>query len=529
MNFMNQIFIGLVIFLTGFYVFAIKPIRNGARRISTIVKTKEGLVEGMREKSGILAFKGIPFAAPPLGSLRWVAPQPVTSWSGIRKCQVFGPSPMQPKPAPYSMWSEEFQIPHEPISEDCLYLNLWTGAKLSTAKRPVLVWIYGGGFIRGGSGIPVNDGEALAKKGIVVVSINYRVGIFGFFAHPELTKESPQKVSGNYAMLDQIAALKWVRENIAAFGGDPENITIDGGSVGAMSVNYLIASPLAKGLFTKAIAQSGADFLKETPSSSDTLDPYLQQAEQEGIRISEQLKKPSLKELRNVSTEQLLKVNFREWSGPVVDGYFLQQSVPSIFKEHKENSVVLLTGWNEDEVLFEPVKSASDFQTDIKKKFGEYAKQLMIYYPASSDSEGAISQLKLSRDMYFGAQNFTFANIESSHGRPVYVYRFTRKVPGYGEYAKYGAFHGGEEFYSFDNLKFANRPWQNTDYELASIMSTYWVNFVKAGNPNGEGLPEWPIYETHLKKIIDLGNHTSATVLRDSATLEFLSSILNPN
>ncbi len=517
--------IGPVFFLSLLSFLAFIPIKNMSDPILTTVKTTDGIVEGIRGKTGILSFKGIPFASPPIGELRWKAPQAMRPWAGTKKCKAFGPSPMQAKPVPVSMWSEEFLIPKEPISEDCLYLNIWTGANSSKAKRPVLVLIYGGSFTHGGSGVPVYDGEAMARKGIIFVSFNYRVGIFGFLCHPDLTKESPQKVSGNYALLDQIAALKWVRQNIAAFGGDPENVTIDGQSAGAAAVNYLVASPLANGLFQKAIAQSGADFLKDTPGSSDIADPDLKEAEQEGSRISIQLKAYSLVELRNISADQLLKVKF-DWTEAVIDGYFLPQSVAAIFSQHKENNVALLTGWNEDEMLFGHIKTATDFQKDIDKQFGTYAKKLLEYYPASTDSEAAVSQLKLSRDLNFGTQNYAFANIVNSHGKTVYVYRFARKVPGYGEYAKYGAFHGGQMSYILDNLRFGNRPWELIDYQLANTISSYWVNFVKSGDPNGKGLPEWPVYETHSKKIMNMGDHCSARTLPDSAKLNFLVSIL---
>src|SRR5882724_3223563 len=225
------------------------------------IKITGGEISGTVNSTGdVHIFRGVPFAAPPVGSLRWKAPQPVVSWSGVKACDKFGASPMQPKPAAFSMWTEEFLIPKEPISEDCLNLNVWTGASSAKEKRPVIVWIYGGGFSSGGSACPIYDGEAMAKKGIVFVSINYRVGIFGFFAHPELTKESGYNASGNYAILDQLAALRWVKSNIAAFGGDAGNVTIAGQSAGSISVNILVASPLGKDLFQKAIGESGASF-----------------------------------------------------------------------------------------------------------------------------------------------------------------------------------------------------------------------------------------------------------------------------
>src|SRR3954451_7272226 len=249
---------------------------------------------------------------------------------------------MQPAPAPFSMWSAEFLIPKEPISEDCLYLNVWTGAKSSNEKRPVLVWIYGGGFSSGGTAVPIYDGEAMSKKGIVFVSINYRVGIFGFFAHPELTKESPHHTSGNYGLMDQVAGLQWVKNNIAAFGGDPGNVTIAGQSAGSMSVNCLVASPLGKGLFKKAIAESGAKLLKSSPTLHD--------AEQDGVKTAETLKASSITELRNIPAEELLE-KAKGMRAPLIDGYVLPVAISKIFAEQKENDVALLTGWNQNEGL----------------------------------------------------------------------------------------------------------------------------------------------------------------------------------
>ncbi|HXB09294.1 MAG TPA: carboxylesterase family protein, partial [Puia sp.] len=249
-----------------FFLFAFRFGGFGGGGGFDTVKVEGGLISGAVNQAGnIHVFKGVPFAAPPVGVLRWKAPQPVPSWTGVKSCVAFGPSPMQDAPVPFSMWSEEFLIRKEPIGEDCLYLNIWSGAAAPTEKRPVLLWIYGGGFGSGGANVPIYDGEAMAKKGVVFVSINYRVGIFGFFAHPALTRESGHGASGNYGLLDQIAALKWVRKNIAAFGGDPANVTIAGQSAGSISVNCLVASPLASGLFQRAIGESGASFTNGNP------------------------------------------------------------------------------------------------------------------------------------------------------------------------------------------------------------------------------------------------------------------------
>ncbi len=478
------------------------------------VKTGAGIVSGITNKTGdIYIFKGIPFAAPPVGELRWKAPQPVQHWSGIKKCDVFSASPMQASPAPFSMWTEEFLIPKEPISEDCLYLNVWTNS--TSTKKPVLVWIYGGGFVSGGSAVPIYDGEAMAKKGIVFVSINYRVGIFGFFAHPDLTKESPEHTSGNYGLLDQIAALNWVKKNIAAFGGDADNVTIAGQSAGSMSVNCLVASPLARGLFNKAIAESGASFTNRNQS--------LQQAEQDGIKTAASLHANSIEDLRKMSAADLMKVQIMHT--PVIDGYVLPQSIAEIFASNKENNVSLLTGWNENEgLIFEPIKKAEEFKKQTEQRYGNDAETFLKYYPATNDSIASVSQYNLSRDQIFGVQNYTWANIESEQGKNVYVYRFTRKVPATGEYKKYGAFHTGEVPYAYDNLKFVNRPWKKVDEELANVMSGYWVNFVKTGNPNGDHLPEWKTYNTKDKEVMMLGETQQSQPLKDYEELDFLYS-----
>jgi para-nitrobenzyl esterase len=487
------------------------------------VQTAAGRVAGTINADGdVRVFKGIPFAAPPVGALRWKAPQPVKPWTGVRNCTEFGPSPMQNDPAPFSMWTEEYLIPKAPIGEDCLYLNVWTGARSAAEKRPVLVWIYGGGFVSGGSAVPIYDGEAMAKKGIVFVSINYRVGVFGFFAHPELSRESGHGASGNYGLMDQVAALQWVRQNIAAFGGDPRNVTIAGQSAGAMSVNCLVASPLAKGLFTKAIAHSGASFGRNSLT--------LQEAEAEGERVAQSIGAASLADLRKIPAKELLE-KAKHTRRPIVDGYVLPESVPAIFAARRQNHVALLTGWNEDEGLSnDPVKSADAFRQWAAEQYGAKAQTFLQLYPAATDAEAAVSQNKLSRDVVFGAQNYAWANAQSEAGRAnVYVYRFTRKVPATGEYVKYGAFHTGEVPYAYDNLKFVNRPWEAVDYALAETMSAYWANFAKSGTPDGSGLPQWPAYTVRDKQIMVLGEKPAAMPLPDAPALEFLRAHMKRN
>ena len=483
------------------------------------VRVDGGVISGRADATGDLhIFKGVPFAAPPVGELRWKEPQPVVPWQGVRACDSFGPSPMQGKPVPFSMWSQEFLIPASPISEDCLYLNVWTGAKTPGERRPVLVWIYGGGFGSGGAGVPIYDGAATARKGVVFVSINYRVGIFGFFAHPDLTVESGHHGSGNYGLMDQIAALKWVQQNIAAFGGDPANVTIAGQSAGSMSVSCLVASPLAKGLFNKAIGESGANFSNDNAS--------LLTAENAGQQLMQHLNVASLKDLRAMPAEELMKKAQGSWR-PVVDGYVLPDAVAAIFRNHKENAAGLLTGWTDDEIA-PPVESARNFQKEISFLFKKFDSATFFqYYPAETDSEAAVSEKRFVRDMAFGVQNFAWANIVSAQGSRVYVYRFTRKVPATGEYKKYGAFHTGEVPYAYDNLQFVNRPWESVDRHLAMVMSDYWVNFVKTGNPNGPGLPQWEAYNTQDKMIMNLGVQPAGEPMPDARALEYLFSKLS--
>lgn len=477
------------------------------------VQVEGGMISGtMDPQGGIREFKGIPFAAPPVGALRWREPQPVVSWTGVRKCDSFGPSPMQGKPVPFSMWSQEFLIPASPIGEDCLYLNVWTGAKTAGERRPVLVWIYGGGFVSGGSGVPIYDGAAMARKGIIFVSINYRVGIFGFFAHPELTLESGHHASGNYGLLDQIASLKWVQKNISAFGGDPGNVTIAGQSAGSMSVNCLEASPLAKGLFQRAIGQSGGMFIGGMVSLLD--------AENAGQKIMQTLKASSIKNLREMPAEELMKRTQGSFR-PIVDGYVLPDAIINIFKTGKENKVGLLTGWTRDE-LSPQIKNARTYEQEVGARYGSDSAAVIELYPASTDSEAAVSQVRLARDEAVGVQNYTWANLESDHGAKVFVYRFTRKPPATGVYVKYGAFHTADVPYAYDNLQFVNRPWQPVDHELADIMSSYWANFARSGDPNGPGLPRWPVYTTADKLIMVLGDKPATESIPDSGELDFL-------
>lgn len=501
----------MLIFLTFGFSF-----KQGSPNTLDKVKIEGGFISGFVNTNGdVHIFKGIPFAAPPLGNLRWKEPQPVIPWKGVKPCITFGASPMQGSPVPFGPWSSEFLIPMEPVSEDCLYLNVWTGAASAKEKRPVIVWIYGGGFMSGGAGCAIYDGEAMAKKGIIFVSINYRVGIFGFFAHPELTKESPHHASGNYGLMDQISALKWVQKNISAFGGDPDNVTIAGQSAGSMSVNCLVASPLCKGLFKHAIAESGASILPNPITGMATL----KQAEDAGFKTG-----TSIADLRKLTATDLMKKQ-QAIRGVIIDGYVLPQSISDIFLAGKQNDVELLTGWNEDDgVQFGKPKTSEEFKKQVKQQYGNDAETLLKLYPANTDEEAAKAQANINRDKTFGIQNYTWANVQEEKGHhKVYLYHFTRRLPATGEYLKFGAFHTGEVPYAYNNLAFVHRcPWEPVDYELASVMSTYWANFAKTGNPNGPGLPEWPAYNTQTCPTMILGETQMAKPLPGKAGLDFL-------
>jgi para-nitrobenzyl esterase len=373
----------------------------------------------------------------------------------------------------------------------------------------------------GGGNVPIYDGEAMARKGVIFVSINYRLGIFGFFSHPELTQESGHQASGNYALMDQLAGLAWVQKNIAAFGGDPGNVTIAGQSAGSMSVNCLVASPLAKGLFQRAIAESGGMFTRENAS--------LASSEAQGQKLGESLGAGSIAALRAMPAEELLKKapGFR---GPIIDGYVLPEQVADIFMKGEENKVSLLTGWNEDEgILFGPGKTARDFRQEAGQQYGADSSTFLRYYPAGNDSEAAGSQLKLSRDLLFGRQNYSWATLASGQGLRVYVYRFTCKPPTASGAPKYGAYHTAEVPYAYNNLKFVRRPWRPTDYNLADVLSSYWANFAKTGDPNGPGLPMWSPYRSVDPKIMVFGDHATAGILQDKEMLDFLVKRMTKN
>ncbi len=511
----KQYFVAILfLFITSIIFYSFRASKDTIRNNDPVM-TEAGLVSGVKsETSNVVAYKGIPFAAPPVGELRWKAPQPAIPWQGVKKCDAFGPSPMQPKPIPFMVYTSEFLIPEKPISEDCLYLNVWTGASKGE-KKPVFVWVYGGGFSSGGTAVPIYDGEAMARKGIIFVSVNYRVGAFGFLAHPDLTKEATYHSSGNYGLLDQIAALQWINKNISGFGGDPDNVTIDGQSAGSMSVNCLVASPVAKGLFKKAIAESGSFFNMKTNN--------LKEAEKQGTDLASFVHVNSLEDLRKIPADQLMK--FQAQYRPIVDGYVLPKSIPEIFEEGNENHVPVIIGWNADESFVNGFKDKDGFQREAKEKYGKDADEFLKYFPANTDEEAIKSQIIISRNMIFALSGYKWAGIQSKQGKsPVYVYNFARKLPATADYVKYGAFHTGEVAYVMNNLKFLNRPWEQADFQLAELMSNFWINFITSSNPNGKDLPDWPSYNTKNYQVMVFDKESGKQLLQGKDGLDFMNS-----
>jgi para-nitrobenzyl esterase len=483
------------------------------------VKVESGLLQGTTE-DGVTVYRGVPFAAPPVGDLRWRAPRPPGTWKGVRKADGFSPNPVQEMRDSFGPWTAEYQ-PQGGVSENCLYLNIWTGANSGNEKRPVMVYIPGGAFTGGSGNCPVYNGENLAKKGLVVVTVNYRVGVFGFLAHPELTKESAHHTSGNYALLDQLAALKWVQKNIAAFGGDPARVTIMGQSAGAASVHYLTGSPLAKGLFIRAIAQSGS-YAQIGPGES------LASAEQIGIRFFKAKGANSLAALRAMSVAKLTAPTKEEFHFlPIVDGWFLPKSVDDIFAAGEQSDVVTLTGWVADEGSFSDDYGkvpAEEFMKRVRQQVGIQADVILNLYPTSTQAEAAESQKAFARDMAMISMSEWVMKREKTGKTNVYTYLFTHPQPGATK-ERYQTFHSSELPYVFDNLKQSPRPWTAKDVKIAETMSSYWTNFITTGDPNGKGLPTWPTFKEGPEETMGLGDKMGPRPIISREKVEVLKKL----
>lgn len=460
------------------------------------VRTESGAVQGKPE-GAVRAFLGIPYAAPPVGDLRWRPPAPAAPWAGVRMATEFGPRPMQP------VVFKDMVFRDPGCSEDCLSLNVWTPSADGKARLPVMVWIFGGGYLAGGTSEQRQDGSILAGKGVVVVSMNYRLGLFGFFAHPELIQESPGHAAGNYGLLDQLAALRWVHDNIAAFGGDPANVTIFGESAGSISVSELMASPLARGLFQRAIGESGgAFFLGGHPEK-----PAAACAAEDAAFVGGRVGARTLARLRAIPAQELLDAVSRPpytpgiWFGPDVDGYFLSEPVSTVFAEGRQNDVPLLAGWNRDEggVSLPPDAPAVEtMRKTASDEFGENAGEFLRLYPSDTEEKASRSGAEFAADRFIVFSTWAWLEAQAATGRqPVFRYRFDRAPPTdfYGKAR--GSFHSGEIVYVFGEFGAQPQvPWTPADREVSGLMQSYWANFARSADPNGPGLPRWPGYSS---------------------------------
>ncbi len=464
--------------------------------------------------SGIRAFKGIPFASPPIGELRWKAPIAVKPWDGVRRTEDWGPRCMQ------SDRLGNIDSLNRRMEEDCLYLNVWTPAKSANEKLPVMVWVYGGSNLVGAGSQPEFDGSNLARKGVVVVTINYRLDIFGFLSHPDLTKESGTNSSGNYGLLDQIASLRWVQQNISAFGGDPSQVTVFGESAGAFDISLLMASPLSKGLFARAIGESGGAL---TPIPAFGPKP-LRIGENEGSNFAQALGANSLADLRAKPANELLQAVKKgpiNYGFGVVDGYVVPEHPAKIYAEGKQNDVPLVVGWNTDEgTLFAAsIKWGPDlpsYADRVRAQFKDDADTVLrLYQPGSTLEQEKASFAALFGDEIISYGGWAWAERASKTGKsPIYRYYFTRRPPGAPELSVLpltapGVYHSAELYYVWNNLQVRDWPWQADDQRLAETMSSYWVNFAKTGNPNGTGLPPWPAYKpSGTGQVMEFGKET---------------------
>jgi para-nitrobenzyl esterase len=479
---------------------------SGGTTVAAPVQVQGGAIVGAPSADGTIShYLGVPFAAPPVAGLRWRPPQPVAPWQGVLETTHFAPACPQPLPPPDSFYQKEFFRTSERQSEDCLYLNIWTPARRPEEKLPVMVWFYGGGFVQGSGSLPSFVGEALARRGVIVVTINYRLGPLGFLALPALDQESPDHVSGNYGLLDVIAALRWVRDNIAGFGGDPSAVTIFGQSAGAFGVNAMMASPLAQGLFQRAIVESYPMFGISAPTQS------LAQAEDGGQKFAAALGAQSLADLRMIPSTDLVRTMGGNAVGfglrPNVDGRLLAHDLPEMIAAHKANGAALLIGSNYDEgTELLPSTTPEGLAAMERRRFGADGDAVAKLYNGTDTESADIAQDRMLSDYVFAA-SMREAEAFAAHGAPAYVYRFTRFAPG-SDPLKVGAFHSAELVYVFGTEASVDRPWSERDRELSDQMQRYWTNFAKTGDPNGARLPEWPRYGTSDKDIMELGDAT---------------------
>jgi para-nitrobenzyl esterase len=472
------------------------------------VKTDGGLVQGTVE-DGLTVYRGIPFATPPVGDLRWKAPQPGAKWEGVKQASKFGPRCYQAGRG----------APGVETSEDCLYLNVWTPAKTAKDKIPVLVWIYGGGFGAGATSEANYSGEKLAKKGVVLVSIAYRVGLIGFFAHPELSAENKQHASGNYGMLDMIAGLQWIRKNIEAFGGDPKKVTIFGESAGGIAVSMLSASPLAKGLFDGAISQSGGSFGPPRPNVTQPGENMkrLADSERAGAEYVTKAGIATIADLRKLAPDKLPSTGGgRGGPGavagpsawPIIDGYVIPDDQYKLYAAGKFNDTPILVGYNSDEgQSFSPPATPEAYVAATKARYGPFADKLVAAYPPGTGKVAKTAR-DLARDSAFGWHTWIWARLQSQKGKgKAFLYYFDQHpdYPADSPRAGYGSPHGQDVAYVFQHVNPSGPQALPTDQALSDAMATYWTNFAKFGDPNGASVPKWPAFSDANPQVMVLG------------------------
>ena len=487
------------------------------------VQVDSGVVEGkMGHEPGIRVFEGIPYAAPPVGALRWREPQPVAPWAGVRPAQAFGPRPMQ------GHLYDDMVFRTHGISEDCLYLNVWTPARAGRGERlPVMVWIFGGGFQAGDTSEPRQDGTHLAAKGVVVVSMNYRLGMLGYFTSSELTKESPHHASGNYGLMDQAAAIAWVARNIRAFGGDPKNITIFGESAGSFSVSAQMASPIAKTMISKAIGESGAGFW----SQSIPFQPLAEREAHDAELTQKAFNTTSLADLRKTPAETLANTAaFRDSRAfpPGIDGYFLPDTLTNLYAAGEEAHIPLLAGWNADEVRNNATRAKVLMTADNWTKlahlaFKDKADAFLQQYPASTDAEALRSAGDYASDKFIVYTTWRWLESDVATSKaPAYRYRLDLVPPGDKFHpAGSGAFHSDDIEYVFGTLDSRQQAtWRPEDRALSAQIQQYWTNFARTGDPNGPGLPVWPVYKPTDWQVLHLD--TTSTAKPDDQRARYL-------
>ena len=502
------------------------------------VRIASGLVVGMTDPTtGVAVFKGIPYAAPPVGELRWREPQPVTPWSDTRRADRFAPPCMQPlstaaapgvSPAAFD---ENLRLAG-PTSEDCLYLNVWTAARKPRERRPVVVWIPGGGFTRGSPVRPATDGAALSRRGVVLVSISYRLGVFGFLSHPELTAESPNRSSGHYGLLDQIAALRWVQKNITAFGGDPANVTVLGQSAGAIAINALMASPLARGLFARVAATSGWAVLPGAPLPFPS--PALPRGETQsdadarGVTFAARLGAASVRDLRNRAPEELAKAAAGDaMSIAHVDGWLLPTQVERAFEAGRQADVPMLIGWtsNEAEIVRPPsVTSLVALREYARSRYGAHQEAFDRLYPATTDAEAQEAFRAHMNDVFGFAMRRWVRLHRQTAASPTFMFQFDRTAP---DAQARGAHHGSETVYLFGNVLTSRRQFTDVDRGLSETLASALVRFAQTGTPNGKGLPNWPAYEERRDRVLVIGDRIEARVLPRKAAIDLYESVFS--